>query len=178
MTPNIKNTPLLLMGLNSTQHNSIRTTVKMDLSVATIRTGFGTLPQELYDAILTLVFTAPSGPIDLTDRASSTIQTSLKLLRISSATRTTYATSYYSREFIFRAEWLMGSIQPVMAWVASIPRAHRVMLTKVTMARINNRNLSSNEYVADVVRICMRDIEAGLEADVASKVVYQLSDCA
>lgn len=145
------------------------------MSFDAIRASVRLLPQELQDMIYDFVFTAPSGPIELTDRSSHTIRTSLKLLSISRASRATYATSYYSREHIFRANMFMWSIGPMTEWVNSLPSTHRAVLSKISLMRLNNKTLSSNEYLAGIIQSCKEDITLNLGPVIDGIVVYELA---
>jgi hypothetical protein len=147
----------------------------MALSVEAIKRGLKKLPQELYNEVYIFVFTAPRGPIDLTNRSNPVIHTALKFLSISSDSRAIYAASYYSREFTLRENWFMHSITPVIEWVDSVPQAYRHVFTKLTLIRNNNNGLSSNEYLASIVGSCRRDIVAVLGTEIADKVVYELA---
>ncbi|CZT15388.1 uncharacterized protein RCC_01252 [Ramularia collo-cygni] len=147
-----------------------------NLSVPALHLFLNRLPQELYEEIYNLVFTAPAGPINLTVRFNPIIHLSLKLLRIDSNSRKKYAASYYSREFTFHAKWLMDSIQPFIRWTRSIDSCHLAFLTKVTLVRNNNRGLTDNDYLAWIVESCRRSVAAGLGHEVMRKVVYELSD--
>lgn len=149
--------------------------IKMNMSFDAIRASVRLLPQELQDMIYDFVFTAPSGPIELTDRSSHTIRTSLKLLSISRASRATYATSYYSREHIFRANMFMWSIGPMTEWVNSLPSTHRAVLSKISLMRLNNKTLSSNEYLAGIIQSCKEDITLNLGPVIDGIVVYELA---
>lgn len=136
-----------------------------------------TIPQEIYDLIYAFTFTAPSGPIDLTNRRRNPILSlSHKLLHLSPSTRNLVAQSFYIREFCFRASLFMSCINPFLAFLDSIAPQHRGSLRKVTFMRNDWEGLDNDEYLEWVVQTCRERVISAAGVAVADMIVYQLPE--
>lgn len=94
----------------------------MDLSTDEIYAGLSNLPQELYDEIYKLTFTAPRGDIPnliIRNLNNPSLLTSMNLLHISQSTRAQYGASFYNAEIHYSA-----TTAKFIQFVALLPREH------------------------------------------------------
>ncbi|CZT24144.1 uncharacterized protein RCC_09861 [Ramularia collo-cygni] len=132
----------------------------MDAEVEALRHGLAKIPQELYDEIYNLVFTAPPGIRDLSadslaiggqqSAAPSTRKyraalSTTNLLQVSRSTRELYASTYYGEgEFLFSHKKpdmfshtnsdnriCEKNMRRMVAWAISLPEKHQRLVKKI-----------------------------------------------
>lgn len=126
---NMSEKPAASKSEEAADTRSLHQSLPYIMTAEDLRVRLETLPQELYDEIYDITFTAEHGMRPIGTKPGLALHRAhLKFLQIDPASRTSYAKSYYGKGASFR---MLNGV--LIDWLKSLPSAHRVLLQDVVL---------------------------------------------